>query len=296
MSRWKTLPESLDPGVRRLVVRMRQLKDRSGLSLAALAAKTASSRSSWERYLNGKAVPPPQAVEALARVSGTDPAPLLALWEVATRVPDPSDQTSGEASGAASGAALGETAAPSGTRSGTTGGEPGGGAGPEPASRAEGPADEHGRRLGRASLVSALAVVLIAAATALLAVRPWESPEGSASEDASTSASEQRTEPDTPQSTGASPTTYPCQFHVYEDSRYAGHSTTQDAEFGVGSNGEPIAEVQCLVRFHGFDPGPIDGIYGPLTTEAVEAFQRSVGLPADGLVGPMTWQALRDVS
>ena len=277
MSRWKTLPESLDPGIRRLVVRMRQLKDHSGLSLAALAAKTASSRSSWERYLNGKAVPPPQAVEALARVSGTDPAPLLALWEVATRAPSPEGEEPSRESETAEAEGSGGSGDPAGP-DGDADGAPGG----------------RGRRLGRTALVSALAVAAIAAATTLFAMQPWETTQDDGRADPTASA-EEETEPETPSSTGASPTTYPCQFHVYEGDRYAGHSTTHDSEFGVGSNGEPIAEVQCLVLFHGFDPGPIDGVFGPLTTDAVREFQRSVGLPADGLVGPMTWQALRDV-
>ncbi|WP_368857606.1 helix-turn-helix domain-containing protein [Streptomyces sp. GbtcB7] len=34
--------------------------------------KTGYSRSSWERYLNGKALAPRQAVEELARVNGVE--------------------------------------------------------------------------------------------------------------------------------------------------------------------------------------------------------------------------------
>ncbi|MET8244343.1 helix-turn-helix transcriptional regulator [Streptomyces sp. NPDC005202] len=48
-----------------LPVAMRQLKDRNGLSLKSLEAKTPFSRSSWERYLNGKQFPPRQALRAL---------------------------------------------------------------------------------------------------------------------------------------------------------------------------------------------------------------------------------------
>ncbi|WP_190034343.1 helix-turn-helix domain-containing protein [Streptomyces fructofermentans] len=63
--------------------RLKEAKDATGLSFAALAASTAYSKSSWERYLNGKAFPPRGAVEALARLGGTDPAGLLALWRLA---------------------------------------------------------------------------------------------------------------------------------------------------------------------------------------------------------------------
>lgn len=83
MPRWKELPVSLDERVRQLVVQLRRFKDRSGLSLAALAAKTSYSRSSWERYLNGKQLPPADAVEQLALVCGADPVRLLVLHEVA---------------------------------------------------------------------------------------------------------------------------------------------------------------------------------------------------------------------
>jgi peptidoglycan hydrolase-like protein with peptidoglycan-binding domain len=83
MPRWRELPSSLDERVRNLVVQMRRLKDRSGLSLASLQTKTGYSSSSWERYLNGRALPPQKAVEELARACDVDPARLLVLHEVA---------------------------------------------------------------------------------------------------------------------------------------------------------------------------------------------------------------------
>ncbi|MFF8023301.1 peptidoglycan-binding protein [Streptomyces sp. NPDC007896] len=83
MGQWKPLADELEPAMRRLVVRLRELKDQMGVSTTTLANKTAYSRSSWERYLNGRALPPRQAVEAMGRVSGTDMAQLLALWELA---------------------------------------------------------------------------------------------------------------------------------------------------------------------------------------------------------------------
>ncbi|CAM5259142.1 hypothetical protein GCM10010329_05210 [Streptomyces spiroverticillatus] len=85
MSRWKTLPSGLGERDRQLVVQLRRLKDHSGLSLAALETKTGSSRSSWERYLNGRTPPPREAVEELARVCGADPTRLLVLYDVAAR-------------------------------------------------------------------------------------------------------------------------------------------------------------------------------------------------------------------
>ncbi|WP_427921824.1 peptidoglycan-binding protein [Streptomyces sp. cg40] len=83
MSRWKALPAELDPRVRQLVVRLRRLKDHSGLSVRQLAARTEYSPKSWERYFGARALPPVPAVAALARVCGEDPTRLLALREVA---------------------------------------------------------------------------------------------------------------------------------------------------------------------------------------------------------------------
>ncbi len=83
MARWKHLPEELDPRVRQLVTQLRGLKDTGELSMAQLAARTGYSKSSWERYLAGRHLPPRQAVEAFARTCGVDPVRLLALHELA---------------------------------------------------------------------------------------------------------------------------------------------------------------------------------------------------------------------
>ncbi len=67
----------------RLTEALRELRARSGLSLAALAGRTAFSKSSWERYLNGKSLPPREAVRELCRIAGEPDGRLLALWEIA---------------------------------------------------------------------------------------------------------------------------------------------------------------------------------------------------------------------
>ena len=51
-------------------------------------------------------------------------------------------------------------------------------------------------------------------------------------------------------------------------------------------------ELQSRLLRLGYDPGPVDGIAGRKTREAVMAFQRKVGLTADGIVGPKTFSAL----
>jgi murein L,D-transpeptidase YcbB/YkuD len=58
-----------------------------------------------------------------------------------------------------------------------------------------------------------------------------------------------------------------------------------------GSKGEDVRTVQYLVTAQGHSTG-VDGIFGPLTKAAVEAFQLSRGLGVDGIVGPQTWPQL----
>ncbi|WP_187767563.1 helix-turn-helix domain-containing protein [Streptomyces cacaoi] len=86
MGRRRPLPGHVRPEVRRLVERLRQLKDRSGLSNTALAAKTPYSASTWQRYLSAVTFPPWEAVEALATFAGTERELLVRLhvmWESA---------------------------------------------------------------------------------------------------------------------------------------------------------------------------------------------------------------------
>ncbi|MDN3295817.1 helix-turn-helix domain-containing protein [Streptomyces ficellus] len=68
---------------RELVTELRQAREQAGLSMAALAARTPYSKSSWERYLNGKKPIPRPAVEALCLITGGPAERLLALWELA---------------------------------------------------------------------------------------------------------------------------------------------------------------------------------------------------------------------
>ncbi|MEV5978207.1 helix-turn-helix domain-containing protein [Streptomyces sp. NPDC052114] len=71
------------PECGQLSAQLRELRERTGLSLAALALRTPYSKSSWERYLNGKKPAPRQAVVALCALAGEEPGRSLALWELA---------------------------------------------------------------------------------------------------------------------------------------------------------------------------------------------------------------------
>ncbi|MDG9720925.1 XRE family transcriptional regulator [Streptomyces sp. DH24] len=85
MPRWKALPEELDPQIREFTSQLRRLVDRSELSIASVADRTGYSKTSWERYLNGRLLAPKGAVVALAEVTGTNPIHLTTMWELAER-------------------------------------------------------------------------------------------------------------------------------------------------------------------------------------------------------------------
>ena len=54
-----------------------------------------------------------------------------------------------------------------------------------------------------------------------------------------------------------------------------------------GSRGAVVKQIQRALKKAGFGVAD-DGIWGPITTEAVKAFQRDNGLKPDGLAGPAT--------
>lgn len=85
MTHWRPLAEDLDPRVAEFTALMRHQLDRSGTSVPALADATGYSRSSWDRYLNGRLLPPRGAVDELAAVTGADPDHLGVLWEFTER-------------------------------------------------------------------------------------------------------------------------------------------------------------------------------------------------------------------
>ncbi|MFF2380783.1 helix-turn-helix domain-containing protein [Streptomyces sp. NPDC058108] len=76
-------PSAPSPSGARLAIALRQLKQRTGLSLAQLAHATTFSKSSWERYLNGKGLPSRSAVKELCRLAGEPADHLLALLDIA---------------------------------------------------------------------------------------------------------------------------------------------------------------------------------------------------------------------
>ncbi|MEU1452205.1 helix-turn-helix domain-containing protein [Streptomyces avermitilis] len=85
MGEWAPLPADLGREARALAESCRLLKERTGLSLAALAERTHYSKSSWQRCLNGRQIPPRSALRFLAEAAGADPARLLGLREAVLR-------------------------------------------------------------------------------------------------------------------------------------------------------------------------------------------------------------------
>lgn len=53
-------------------------------------------------------------------------------------------------------------------------------------------------------------------------------------------------------------------------------------------------EAQQRLTDAGFDPGPVDGLYGRRTRAGLEAFQRHIGIPVTGRVDAATSETLRD--
>lgn len=55
-----------------------------------------------------------------------------------------------------------------------------------------------------------------------------------------------------------------------------------------------VRDIQQALKNANLYEGNIDGISGPKTREAIEAFQSKAGLNPDGKVGPKTWQKLKE--
>lgn len=295
MPPWKTLPEHLDPQARRLVDRMRRLKDATGLSFTALATRTSYSRSSWERYLNGRKLPPAEAVTELAALSGADPDRMLALHTLAaqtwTAPPAKADAPVAAEWGDGSGNLASDSAdlAKSPESAGGSGdGETVPEAGEDGAAglRAEAPAAR--RRPARRTLLAAGAALVVVAgllAVALTLLMPGRGSAGTGEEDHRQVAAEEFTfEPSR---------TYSCDIHRFEDRLHAGHSDTMEALLQQITTSWDVVEAQCLLTHRGYRIGGADGAYGAATERAVKRLQDKEGLVVDGIMGPHTWEALR---
>ncbi|HSG79311.1 MAG TPA: peptidoglycan-binding protein [Acidimicrobiia bacterium] len=64
------------------------------------------------------------------------------------------------------------------------------------------------------------------------------------------------------------------------------------ATLRLGDRGDGVELAQTLLQRAGFDPGPIDGVFGSGTQGAARDFQADASLTADGVIGRRTWEAL----
>ncbi len=60
----------------------------------------------------------------------------------------------------------------------------------------------------------------------------------------------------------------------------------------LGSQGQPVSELQAALTLLGFYTGTVDGIYNEITAAAVSQFQQAAGLNPNGIVDINTWQRL----
>ncbi|WP_405560989.1 peptidoglycan-binding protein [Streptomyces canus] len=275
MPRSNTLPAELDPSARQLVTRLRRLKEHSELTMRQLAVKTGYSAKSWERYLGGTSLPPREAVEALARITGTDPVPLLALHEIAADSRDgrrarPAAQQQNEQREREQEQPASPTTPHPGPPAAATARMP---------RRATGPAPGRFPHLALTAGIAALAVALSAALLLMLRLDDEVSR-------AAVTAS--------PRTTVTSPPpSYTCRIARVDGRWSAGINKGRNTEIVYGATGADVAEAQCLLRRAGISPGGIDGMFGPLTLRAVKTFQDRAGLTVDGMLGPRSWKALR---
>ncbi|MCE7078664.1 peptidoglycan-binding protein [Streptomyces sp. ST2-7A] len=322
MASWKELPVTLGERERRLVVRLRGLKDHSGLSLAGLSRRTSYSSSSWERYLNGKKFPPPEAVRELSAVAGVDPERLLALHALAVEhpgtpfpPPEAGPASSGGDRGNRSGATSPDRSAPAGA--GTTGDrDDRTGHHPLPTPAPMSPADSPDPGSGGAPTEDGTAPAAGSTSTAT-AVTPLATP------GPRRGALHRRPGwialavvmallptllglraltgwPFLPWDGGDEEfvfepgRAYGCTVHRRDGLLYAGHGESSEALLYQLVINRDVLEVQCLLDHHGFPPGPVDGAYDALTERAVKRFQEDrEHLVVDGIVGPHTWEELR---
>jgi peptidoglycan hydrolase-like protein with peptidoglycan-binding domain len=65
------------------------------------------------------------------------------------------------------------------------------------------------------------------------------------------------------------------------------------AGYGSPDGSSRVRVLQRRLRLVGENPGPIDGLFGPLTEGAVVRYQQRAGVAVDGVVGPKTRAALQ---
>ena len=75
----------------------------------------------------------------------------------------------------------------------------------------------------------------------------------------------------------------------------AQYLSTSTMKTGGNNNSTAVRNLQIMLADREYNPGPIDGVYGTLTANAVSDFQHKNGLSVDGQCGKYTKLKLWDV-
>ncbi len=78
------------------------------------------------------------------------------------------------------------------------------------------------------------------------------------------------------------------QTQTQTQTQSANIAATDTSLLRQGDSGMKVDQLQRQLQQKGFDPGQIDGQFGPKTEAAVKAFQAANGLETDGIVGPLS--------
>ena len=72
-------------------------------------------------------------------------------------------------------------------------------------------------------------------------------------------------------------------------------AVTEDCRlaFASGQESPGVRDIQAKLRERGFDPGPVDGLLGRRTCDAVKAYQKAAGMAVNGLLDPVLQNQLR---
>lgn len=73
-----------------------------------------------------------------------------------------------------------------------------------------------------------------------------------------------------------------------QQQKAAMHKSMQQKSLKQGAEGQAVKDVQKKLKEQGFNPGAVDGRFGPKTDLAVRQFQQKNGLEVDGIVGSKT--------
>jgi hypothetical protein len=149
------------------------------------------------------------------------------------------------------------------------------------------PEDEEPRRTARREIVVAgrtlttTQVAIIAGSFLVLLIAILAATGVFSSNNAPTPPVTTPTTPPPPKTTASTPTTT------------AVTATAPSQPLSPGATGSEVKNLQESLKALGYDPGTIDGNYGPSTESAVSKFQAANGLATDGVVGPETLAKLQ---